>query len=98
MMKESKLLSPKGMVKASVLCLLMSAFSVSTAFAIPLSDSDVMVMQQDRTLTGTVVDNFGDPIIGANVIVKGTTIGNITDVSGTFTVENVPLTSVILTR
>ena len=29
-------------------------------------------------------------VIGANVIVKGTTIGNITDVNGTFTVENVP--------
>ena len=41
-------------------------------------------------MTGTVVDNFGDPVIGANVIVKGTTIGNITDVNGTFTVENVP--------
>ena len=37
-----------------------------------------------------MVDNFGDPVIGANVIVKGTTIGNITDVNGTFTVENVP--------
>lgn len=91
MMNESKLLSPNGIVKASALCLLMSAFSVNAAFAVPVLDREVMVIQQGRTLTGTVVDNFGDPVIGANVIVKGTTIGNITDVNGTFTVENVPL-------
>ena len=72
------------------ICLLMSAFSVNAAFAVPVLDREVMVIQQGRTLTGTVVDNFGDPVIGANVIVKGTTIGNITDVNGTFTVENVP--------
>lgn len=90
MMNESKLLSPNGIVKASALCLLMSAFSVNAAFAVPVLDREVMVIQQGRTLTGTVVDNFGDPVIGANVIVKGTTIGNITDVNGTFTVENVP--------
>ena len=87
-MNESKLLSPNGIVKASALCLLMSAFSVNAAFAVPVLDREVMVIQQGRTLTGTVVDNFGDPVIGANVIVKGTTIGNITDVNGTFTVEN----------
>ena len=89
-MNESKLLSPNGIVKASALCLLMSAFSVNAAFAVPVLDREVMVIQQGRTLTGTVVDNFGVPVIGANVIVKGTTIGNITDVNGTFTVENVP--------
>ena len=94
-MNESKLLSPNGIVKASALCLLMSAFSVNTAFALPVPDSGVMVVQQGRTLTGTVVDNFGDPVIGANVIVKGTTIGNITDVNGTFTVENVPDNAVL---
>ena len=87
MMNESKLLSPNGIVKASALCLLMSAFSVNAAFAVPVLDREVMVIQQGRTLTGTVVDNFGDPVIGANVIVKGTTIGNITDVNGTFTVK-----------
>ena len=76
-MNESKLLAPNGMVKASALCLLMSAFSVNTAFALPVPDSGVMVVQQGRTLTGTVVDNFGDPVIGANVIVKGTTIGTL---------------------
>lgn len=37
-MNESKLLSPNGIVKASALCLLMSAFSVNAAFAVPVLD------------------------------------------------------------
>lgn len=42
--------------------------------------------QQDGKVTGTVVDSFG-PVIGASVIVKGTTNGNITDLDGKFTLE-----------
>ena len=33
---------------------------------------------------GIVVDESGSPLIGANVLVKGTTIGTITDIDGTF--------------
>ena len=40
-MNESKLLSPNGIVKASALCLLMSAFSVNAAFAVPVLDHEV---------------------------------------------------------
>lgn len=38
-------------------------------------------------LTGTVVDNFGDPVIGANILIKGTTTGVITDIDGHFTLQ-----------
>ncbi|MEG1617905.1 MAG: TonB-dependent receptor [Bacteroidales bacterium] len=40
--------------------------------------------QQTRTITGMVVDEFGDPIIGANVTVKGSPTGNITNENGQF--------------
>lgn len=43
--------------------------------------------QQAHTLSGTVVDAQGEPIIGANVVVKGTTQGTITDLDGKFTLE-----------
>ncbi len=36
---------------------------------------------------GTVIDDEGIPIIGANVIVKGTTVGAITDIDGTYSIE-----------
>lgn len=43
--------------------------------------------QQKTTLTGTVLDENGEPIIGANIIVKGTTQGTTTDMDGRFTLE-----------
>ncbi len=40
-----------------------------------------------QKVVGTVVDQSGDPIIGANVLVKGTRNGTITDFDGRFTIE-----------
>jgi TonB-linked SusC/RagA family outer membrane protein len=41
-------------------------------------------IRQAGNITGIVTDQNGEPIIGANVIVKGTTIGAITDLNGKF--------------
>ena len=40
-------------------------------------------------VSGTVVDANGDAIIGASVIVKGTSTGTVTDFNGSFTLQNV---------
>jgi len=45
--------------------------------------------QQTKEITGVVKDAKGEPVIGANVSVKGTTTGTITDIDGKFTL-NVP--------
>lgn len=45
------------------------------------------VTQQTKKITGVVVDDAGFPVIGANVIEKGTTNGVITDLDGNFTLE-----------
>jgi outer membrane receptor for ferrienterochelin and colicins len=45
---------------------------------------------QHGTVTGVVVDSVGTPLIGANVVVKGTVLGAMTDVSGTFLIRHVP--------
>lgn len=55
----------------------------------PHADKIESILQQ-RTITGVIVDVTGEPIIGANVVVKGTTNGTITDIDGGFTL-NVPL-------
>lgn len=44
-------------------------------------------VQQDNKITGTVLDATGTPVIGANVMVKGTTNGTITDMDGKFTLD-----------
>lgn len=43
--------------------------------------------QKDKLLKGTVKDQSGEPVIGANVVVKGTTNGTVTDVNGNFVLE-----------
>ncbi len=48
------------------------------------------VVQQAKTVKGTVVDNMGEPVIGASVKVVGTTNGAVTDLDGNFTLTNVP--------
>ena len=45
------------------------------------------VNQQSKKIIGTVVDATGMPVIGANVMVKGTTNGTITDMDGKFSLE-----------
>lgn len=45
---------------------------------------------QQLTVTGVVKDATGEPVIGASVLVKGTTNGTITDFDGNFTLTNVP--------
>jgi len=40
--------------------------------------------QQEVTLRGTVTDDMGEPIIGVNIVVPGSTIGTVTDVNGNY--------------
>lgn len=46
-----------------------------------------VVFAQQKPIKGTVVDATGEPLIGVNVSVKGTTIGTITDVDGKYSLE-----------
>ena len=48
------------------------------------------VYGQGKTVSGTVLDKTGETVIGASVVVKGTTNGTITDFDGKFTLSNVP--------
>ena len=43
-----------------------------------------------KQVSGTVVDAAGEPIIGASVIVKGTSTGTVTDLDGNFIIKNTP--------
>ena len=51
---------------------------------------DLHAQQQAKTVTGTVTDVNGEPIIGANIRIKGTTTGTITDIDGNFSIEAKP--------
>lgn len=51
--------------------------------------------QVSKKITGKVLDQNGDPVIGANVVEKGTTNGSITDIDGHFTLSVAPNSTLI---
>ena len=61
--------------------LLAEKLEISSPMVIGLEE------QQLKKVTGTVFDPSGMPVIGANVMVKGTTNGTITDMDGKFALE-----------
>ena len=52
-----------------------------------VSHPNALFQSSPRKITGQVKDALGEPIIGANVVVKGTTNGTITDIDGNFSLE-----------
>lgn len=68
-------------------CIAFLLGSAPSAFAFnPEARISSAQAEQGRKIVGTVVDNDGEPIIGANIVVKGTGNGTITDLSGNFTI------------
>lgn len=61
----------------------VSVQGVSAETGFPISQS----VQQTKTVTGQVVDETGEPVIGASVMVEGTTNGTITDFDGRFALQ-----------
>ena len=54
---------------------------------IPLFLFSAFIYAQEKSITGSVVDEAGLPIIGATIIVKGTTKGTTTNFDGNFTIN-----------
>jgi TonB-linked SusC/RagA family outer membrane protein len=50
----------------------------------------MVAMAQVRSISGTVIDDLGEPVIGANVLEVGTSNGSITDIDGNFTLKVQP--------
>ena len=70
--------------------LLLMGTSVGAAYASAMSGaSNVGITQQSGTCTGIVKDATGETVIGASVLVKGTTNGTITGIDGDFSLGNV---------
>lgn len=70
--------------------LLMGSLSAGAAYAEqPKDKSEFDIVQQNATCQGIVKDATGETVIGASVIVQGTTNGTITDIDGNFSLPNV---------
>ena len=63
---------------------------ISPQFAVadgPKQDAVTIMQQQNLKVSGVVTDEAGEPLIGVSVLVKGTTLGNITDLNGRFSLD-----------
>ena len=79
----------KRLKSVSTLLFLMGV-STGTAYAVAESGiTDVKITQQNGSCTGIVKDTTGETVIGASVVVKGTTNGTITGIDGDFSLNNV---------
>lgn len=62
-------------------------FIISLCMSFLLVFSLPSYAQNARTVTGSVMDEFGEPVIGATVMVIGTTTGTVTDMDGKFSLS-----------
>lgn len=81
-----------------VACVAMTLFGGGfSGFISPsLSAAPAPAVALLETVTGTVVDDTGEPLIGATVIVKGSTNGTSTDIDGKFVLKNVEGSTLIV--
>ena len=56
----------------------------------------IAVYAQENTVTGKVYDVSGEPIIGASVVIQGTTQGTITDMDGDFQLKAQPSQTLVV--
>ncbi|EOA54096.1 SusC/RagA family TonB-linked outer membrane protein [Phocaeicola massiliensis] len=77
-------------IKSVSTLLFLMGVSTGTAYAVAESGiTDVKITQQNGSCTGIVKDTTGETVIGASVVVKGTTNGTITGIDGDFSLNNV---------
>ena len=88
-------------IKGKVLpfAVVLSAWWFVPATGLLAAHASVQNVQQEESISGTVVDNTGEAVIGASVIVVGakTTTGTVTDFDGNFTLKVKPGTQLKIT-
>ena len=67
---------------------MMMGLGAGTVYAVPLPDATEQV-SENAQVSGTVVDENGDPAIGASVLVAGMQSGTSTDIDGRFVLKGV---------
>ena len=85
----------KQMPKATTVQQAMNQLLAGTDCVVTFTNGHIIIKkqasnttnQQSKLVKGTIVDATGMPVIGANVMVKGTTNGTITDMDGNFSLE-----------
>ena len=84
MASKKKIFVPRLLFSLSLACIAGDGYANGI-----LEKVSPIVMQDSKTVSGLVLDEMG-PVIGASVVVKGTTVGTVTDTDGRFSISGVP--------
>ena len=96
---ESQLISKPSLnlaLEKATLATSLNEILKGTGYTYQLKGKYIIIVPQEKKeaetspakrITGRVLDEQGEPLIGVNVLVKGTTIGSITDMDGNFALE-----------
>lgn len=81
-----------GIRRTPVVLGLSAALCMPAAFSYANVDNgmdreSVLSVMQGKTIKGQILDETGESMIGVSVLVKGTTIGTVTDFDGNYTLE-----------
>ena len=88
----------KSTINFGLITVFLSTTPSIMAYSKPTDVSTVLenpVIHQKRVIKGTIIDDLGETVIGANVTIKGTAMGTITDMDGQFLIS-VPNNEVVL--
>lgn len=81
------------MLFSTVMC---ASLFVASPFTVLAEGMEVQTTMQSGQVSGQIVDGSGEPIIGASVLLKGTTVGTITDIDGNFVLPNVSTGTLVI--
>ena len=94
---------PFRIIKLTAILLLFSVLNVFGGVSVsdegnlnPDKKSGSETDLQQNQVTGTITDEQGNPLPGVTVLIKGTTIGTLSDNSGRYTLNNVPQNSILV--
>lgn len=90
--REPKQNWENGMKRIPIVLGLSAALCTPTLFSYAstgdrIASEFVQSVRQTRVVTGKILDETGEPLIGVSVLVKGTSAGAITDLDGNYSVE-----------
>lgn len=72
---------------ANISFLLLCAVPQASQASTDEMTNTAITQQKGNTVEGTIKDDNGEPLIGVSVLIKGTSLGTITDIDGNFTLE-----------
>ncbi|MFV0586932.1 SusC/RagA family TonB-linked outer membrane protein [Bacteroides reticulotermitis] len=89
-------MNKKSLIKGTALpvALFFAMTTLAPVLGYQPVSATISVAQQKSVIRGTVTDTQGEPIIGANVVIEGTTTGTITDIDGVFKINARPGTKI----